>query len=192
MKPKQTFSENLREHTSTKPVRRRLLVPLVIVLLLLVGGFSFVLMRSYKTNLDQTSARVLKDASDELAKEMVEQSEGLAALEEVFLRDASLHYAMKDRDRERLLTSYGDVFAQLRQDHGMTHFYFHGPDRVNLLRVHKPEKHGDLIDRFTAREAERTGKMASGIELGPLGTFTLRVVRPVFDGGTLIGYIELG
>ena len=192
MKPKQTFSENLREHTSTKPVQRRLLVPLVIVLLLLVGGFSFVLMRSYKTNLDQTSARVLKGASDELAKEMVEQSEGLAALEEVFLRDASLHYAMKDRDRERLLTSYGDVFAQLRQDHGMTHFYFHGPDWVNLLRVHKPEKHGDLIDRFTAREAERTGKMASGIELGPLGTFTLRVVRPVFDGGTLIGYIELG
>ena len=123
---------------------------------------------------------------------MVEQSEGLAALEEVFLRGASLHYAMKDRDRERLLTSYGDVFAQLRQDHGMTHFYFHGPDRVNLLRVHKPEKHGDLIDRFTAREAERTGKMAFGIELGPLGTFTLRVVRPVFDGGTLIGYIELG
>ena len=173
-------------------MQRRLLVPLVIVLLLLVGGFSFVLMRSYKTNLDQTSAQVLKDVSDELAKEMVEQSEGLAALEEVFLRDASLHYAMKDRDRERLLTSYGDVFAQLRQDHGMTHFYFHGPDRVNLLRVHKPEKHGDLIDRFTAREAERTGKMAFGIELGPLGNFTLRVVRPVFDGGTLIGYIELG
>ncbi len=33
---------------------------------------------------------------------------------------------------------------------------------------------------------------ASGIELGPLGTFTLRVVRPVYDNGTLIGYLELG
>jgi len=192
MKPKQVFSESVREDTSIKPVQRRLLVPLAVVLLLLVGGFSLVLVSTYKNNLDQSSEQVLEDASDELANAVVEQSEGLAALEEVFLRDAGLRDALKDRDRERLLAAYGDVFAQLRQDHGITHFHFHRPDRVNLLRVHKPEKHGDLIDRFTAREAERTGKTASGIELGPLGTFTLRVVRPVFDGGTVIGYLELG
>jgi PAS domain-containing protein len=51
---------------------------------------------------------------------------------------------------------------------------------------------GDLINRFTAREAERTGKVASGIELGPLGIFTLRVVHPVFEGGRCVGYVELG
>ena len=33
---------------------------------------------------------------------------------------------------------------------------------------------------------------ASGIELGPLGTFTLRVVHPWFINGVLVGYIELG
>jgi len=192
MKPKQASSENVRENTSIKPVQRRLLVPLAAVLLLLVGGFSLVLVSAYKNNLDQSSKQVLDDASAELAEAVVEQSEGLAALEEVFLRDADLRDALKDRNRERLLAAYGDVFARLRQDHGITHFYFHGPDRVNLLRVHNPEKHGDLIGRFTAREVERTGKTSSGIELGPLGTFTLRVVRPVFDGGTLIGYLELG
>lgn len=64
--------------------------------------------------------------------------------------------------------------------------------RVCLLRVHKPEKSGDRIDRFTALEAERRGKTASGIELGPLGTFTLRVVSPVFEGRRLLGYVELG
>ncbi|MDP3464465.1 MAG: EAL domain-containing protein, partial [Sulfuricurvum sp.] len=37
-----------------------------------------------------------------------------------------------------------------------------------------------------------TGKTASGLEIGPLGTFTLRVVQPVFDGTTLIGYVEFG
>ncbi len=192
MKSKQASSESVGESTSIKPVQRRLLVPLAVVLLLLVGGFSLVLVSTYKNNLDQSSEQVLEGASDELAEALVEQSEALAALEEVFLRDAGLRDALKERDRERLLADYGDVFAQLRQDHGITHFYFHSPDRVNLLRVHKPEKHGDLIDRFTAREAERTGKTASGVELGPLGTFTLRVVRPVFDGGTLIGYLELG
>jgi len=33
---------------------------------------------------------------------------------------------------------------------------------------------------------------ARGIELGPLGTFTLRVVLPWYQGDTLIGFLELG
>ena len=84
------------------------------------------------------------------------------------------------------------LFESLHREHALTHLYFFDKNRVCLLRVHKPEKHGDLINRFTAIEAERTGKTASGIELGPLGTFTLRVVQPVFEGQTLLGYVELG
>lgn len=61
-----------------------------------------------------------------------------------------------------------------------------------MLRIHKPEKYGDLIERFTLSKAEKSGKTAWGIELGPLGTFTLRVVKPVYAGDTLIGYLELG
>jgi hypothetical protein len=41
-------------------------------------------------------------------------------------------------------------------------------------------------------EAENTGKISYGIELGPLGTFALRVVVPWWDGEQLIGYVELG
>ncbi|MDH5750203.1 MAG: PAS domain S-box protein, partial [Rhodospirillales bacterium] len=44
----------------------------------------------------------------------------------------------------------------------------------------------------TARESERTGRMSQGLELGPMGTFTLRVVDPVYDGRKLLGYLELG
>src|SRR5512140_3910874 len=108
------------------------------------------------------------------------------------VRDASLRGSLKAGDRERLLTAYGPVFARLHAEYGITHFYFSGPDRICLLRVHAPEKHGDRIDRFTAREAERSGQTASGAELGPQGTFTLRVVRPVYDGDALVGYLELG
>ncbi|MCC6933984.1 MAG: hypothetical protein IT292_12170 [Deltaproteobacteria bacterium] len=70
--------------------------------------------------------------------------------------------------------------------------YFITPDRTCILRVHKPEKQGDIINRFTTLEAERTGKLAAGIEIGPLGTFTLRVVNPVYSKGMLVGYLELG
>jgi PAS domain S-box-containing protein len=90
--------------------------------------------------------------------------------------------------RERTLS----LFARLHAEHEITHLYFTDPDRVNILRVHKPEKYGDKINRFTTLEAERTGKPSHGIELGPLGTFTLRMVEPWYDGQQLIGYVELG
>ncbi len=178
--------------TSVKPTQRRLLVPLAVVLLLLIGGFSAVLLHLQHETLTRFSQQMLLDASDELDESLAEQSEMLHALEDPLIRDAGLIDALKAQDRDRLFTLCEDLFAEVRQDHGITHFYFHGPDRVNLLRVHKRERHGDLINRFTARQAEQTGKTASGIELGPLGTFTLRLVQPVFDGEVLIGYLELG
>ncbi len=175
-----------------QPVQGRLLVPLAAALLLLVGGCGAVLLHIQKESLNESSRLMLKEASNELELSLADQSKTMEALEKVLLSNVAVADALKAQDRDRLLAAYESDFEYLLQEHGITHFYFHGPDRVNLLRMHKPERHGDLIDRFTACEAERTGKTASGIELGPLGTFTLRVVRPVFDDDTLIGYLELG
>jgi len=111
---------------------------------------------------------------------------------ELILRDEKLKAAMKARDRRTLLTLSQTIFEQLHAKAHVTHFYFSGSDRVNILRVHKPERYGDKIDRFTTLQAEKTGKLFYGIELGPLGTFTLRVVVPWFDDKQLIGYVELG
>ena len=120
------------------------------------------------------------------------KSSMLNALEDVLLEESRLYEALQAKDREQLLALYEPIFRNLQTKYSVSHFYFHLPDRVNLLRIHKPSVHGDLIDRFTAREAERSGKTAQGIELGPLGTFTLRVVQPVYVEETLIGYLELG
>jgi PAS domain S-box-containing protein len=116
----------------------------------------------------------------------------MGAVLEVILRDEELKTALKAKDREALLEMSLPLFDRLRSDYRVTHFYFTGPDHVNILRVHKPDKHGDKIDRFTTLEAEKTGKHYYGIELGPLGTFTLRTVEPWYDGEQLIGYVELG
>ena len=178
-------------HVSVKPVQRRLLAPLAVVLLLLVVGFISVMIIAQQKSLKQSSRNKMQVAIRCLGEYMQKQSETLSALGDVLLRDASLADALKSHDRERLLTDYGPLFAQLRR-YGITHFYLHSSDRMNLLHVHKPDKSGDLIDRFTILEAERTGETASGIELGEHGTFTLRVVQPVFDGETIIGYLELG
>ncbi|MCP4693767.1 MAG: PAS domain S-box protein [Desulfobacterales bacterium] len=149
-------------------------------------------MKMQQTHLQEQNQKVLNKISDELAESLAEQSDALTALGLVLSRDPVLREALEAGNRERLLAAHASIFARLRDAYGVTHLYFHGADRVNLARVHKPEKHGDRIDRFTIREAERTGAPAAGVELGPLGTFTLRSVRPILDGDALIGYLELG
>jgi len=180
------------ETGSEKTVSKLLLGPLALVLLPLVIAIGIILVDAQNQIQIQTSKQALTSASMELSTLLSQQSAALLALEEVFLRDTDLPASLKSKNRERLLSKYAEIFSQLHERNGITHFYFHDSDRINLVRIHKTKKYGDLIDRFTAKEAERTGQPSSGIEIGPLGTFTLRVVQPVFDSETLVGYIELG
>lgn len=106
--------------------------------------------------------------------------------------DEQLQRAWLTGDRPALLHRAQILFDDLRNEQQITHFYFHGLDQVCFLRVHDPGRFGDYIDRITMNEAVRTGELSSGLELGPLGTFTLRVVRPWIIDGKLSGYIELG
>lgn len=100
--------------------------------------------------------------------------------------------ALAAGDRERLLEEARPLFRGMRAEADISHFYFTGPDRVNILRVHKPDQYGDVIDRFTTVEAQRTGGPTQGVEIGPLGTLTMRVVYPQYRDGECIGFIELG
>jgi diguanylate cyclase (GGDEF)-like protein/PAS domain S-box-containing protein len=96
------------------------------------------------------------------------------------------------KDREYLLALSRPIFQKLKTEHHITHLYFHDQHRVNILRVHQPNRFGDTIDRYTALNAEKTKILSHGIELGPMGTFTLRAVLPLWQGKRLLGYIELG
>ena len=178
--------------SSTKPIMYRLLLPLTAILVLLVAGFTAIVLSVQQRHFTQDNQQILHEASAHLANRLADQATTLATLGLLFTDNTAMQQALQGGDRHRLLTAYQSTFAQLRDVHAITHLYFHLPDRVNLLRLHNPEKHGDLINRFTMLEAERTGQVAAGIELGPLGTFTLRSVQPLFAAGKLIGYLELG
>lgn len=95
-------------------------------------------------------------------------------------------------DRRRLLRVGAPLYARLNRDFNITHFYFTAPDRVNILRLHALGRAGDRIERVTTLTAERDDDTAFGVEMGPLGTFTLRLVRPWHDrgSGALIGFFN--
>ncbi|MBI5251906.1 MAG: response regulator [Desulfomonile tiedjei] len=107
-------------------------------------------------------------------------------------RDPTLQAAWSSRDRAHLLDIALPLFNEMKSRHRITHFYFMDTDGKCFLRVHQPPRHGDIINRFTMKEASKEARPSHGIELGPLGTFTLRVVHPWRISGKLVGYIELG
>ncbi|MDD2918399.1 ATP-binding protein [Rhodoferax sp.] len=100
--------------------------------------------------------------------------------------------ALQRQDRDALQRELGSLFATLRDQHRITHLYVNDANLVNVLRLHSPVNHGDVISRFTATRARDTGQPVHGLELGPLGTLTLRLVMPWQVDGRVIGYLEMG
>ena len=175
-----------------KQVMRRLLPPLASMMILLLAGAFALLWWQQHQQLDRDSTTELSEISFVLRVVLEQQASGLTAVAQPIAADPRVQKALRENDAESLLATWQPVFEAMHRESHITHFYFIDASRTCLLRVHTPEKRGDRIDRFTALESERTGKTASGIELGPQGTFTLRVVQPVFARGTLVGYVELG
>ncbi len=173
-------------------LRLAILLPLALSLALLIAAFTYRFSSQEMRYTDEYASKAFSSAQRIYTAAIEADTGKLSAALELLARDPALRDAMRAQDRDALLRLSGPLFEQLRQAYGITHFYFHGPDRVNLLRVHQPGRSGDRIERHTARRAEATGKPASGLELGPLGAFVLRVVFPWYEGNRLIGYLELG
>jgi signal transduction histidine kinase len=106
--------------------------------------------------------------------------------------NAGIEQAFRKADRGELEAQGRSLFETLRTDHRITHLYFTGPDRVNLYRFHSPAAHGDEITRATMLQAHSRKEAVHGLELGPLGTLTLRLVMPWRYRDRYLGYVEIG
>jgi hypothetical protein len=115
----------------------------------------------------------------------------LTAALAAILADVRYRAPFERRDRAALLALAAPLFDELKREHGITHWYFHLPDRSCFLRVHRPEQFGDAVNRPTLAKAGETGAMVAGKELGK-NAFALRAVRPWIVDGRLLGYVELG
>lgn len=178
-------------------VRLRLLflVPLAVAILSVLMALVFTIYwHEHHRSVQQGVMRISASAQDFYEDSVRYDARALQALMDTLRRDPVLQAALASSDRQRLLTRTATLFDELKKDYAITHFYFSGTDRVNLLRVHTPSRYGDRIDRITTLAAEKSGSTSFGVELGPLGTFTLRLVTPWYDEAThqLIGYVELG
>ena len=160
-------------------LKAHILLPLALVLAILLGAFHYSLYQHAKTDADRDFVHQLQAAKNYYDRALTGRSEKLGGTLEAILRDEPLQAALRAHDRNALHKRSTPLFKALHDQYGITHFYFEDTARVNLLRVHQPERYGDTINRYTTLAAEKTGKITSGVELGPIGTFTLRVVAPM-------------
>jgi len=175
-------------------LRIQFLTPIIITILFSVTTIIVIdYYREYQT-IDNDVIQ-LQATTNSLYQESIQQNaKALQTVLDVLKTDRELISALAKRDRQKLLQRSAPIYEDINRHYGVTHFYFSGPDRVNLLRVHKPEKYGDTIIRRTTLTAQKGGIDAYGVELGPLGTMTLRYVQPWYEEQTqtLLGYVELG
>ena len=173
-------------------IRTRVLVPMVVALGTLLGIFLLSAHRNNRAQMAAEFSRVLASVPKVLEAQLRDDADTMRAALMTMARDEQMKGALRAGDTSQLLARAGPLFEQLRAEHQITHLYFTDPHRVNLLRVHKPDKSGDTIDRHTTVTAWASGEPSQGIEFGPLGSLTLRVVVPWYDEQGMIGFVELG
>jgi PAS domain S-box-containing protein len=170
-----------------------LLLSLISVLVVLTIATAFRhTWQEDRQSLDRQTADWTRELQFDLSHLLGREIQGLQQSLRIIGFQPALKQALAATDTARLQNDWMDVFERLRAENQITHFYFSGPDRICVLRLHRLEQKGDRIDRLSMLEAERTGKTAWGLEMGKTGKFTLRVVQPVHEGDRLLGYVELG
>jgi PAS domain S-box-containing protein len=165
-----------------------LLLGSVLILLIFFVSVSWMYWKQ-----DQTEHKYLVQAVQQFIPSQIKSNSALlSSILHTVAKVGQYQTLFVAKDRKALLDSTLPIFEKLKTNNKITHFYFHGLDHENFLRVHKPTKFGDTIQRSTIIMAAKTGKPASGIELGLLGTLTLRMVIPWHKNGKHIGFLELG
>ncbi len=173
-------------------LKNRILVPLTLGLFFFLVVFLVSFFWSERNNIKQRVERQFKSSERFFYSQQEIDAHLFSGMLETIMNDRAIQAALEAGDRKALLSHTDSLFKRISFHHPVTHLYFSDAQRINLLRVHQPDRYGDRIDRFTTLEAEKTGKISYGLELGPMGTLTLRVVAPMIVNGKRIGFVELG
>ena len=114
------------------------------------------------------------------------------ALSTMIANDGNVKNMMAAGDRDGLKRYLLPVFQKLQNDFGIRQFHLHQPPGKSFLRLHLPDKFGELLAyRRTILDSMRTRKGISGLEWGVSG-LGIRGVAPIIKDDTLVGSLEIG
>ncbi len=175
-----------------KPMIRRLFPSLICILFLLFFVASWFAGKQYVFSMRNEVNQMSMEVQAEYEQELKRQTAILSSLAHLIALDASTQKALIDSDYSRIQNRWMNGFENLSTVGVLDYFYTIDKEQICRLRLHRIQDNQDKIDRFTLREAKRTMRMSSGLEMGIMGNLGLRVVNPVVFEEQIIGYVELG
>lgn len=180
--------------SSSKPksIKQAFIYAFGAALFVIMGVFAAAIYLAEAKVRDRDLAERAPAVAELFAVKLGKESSLMRAVGRAMMGNAGIEQAFRQRNRQALENQGWELFDTLRAEHRITHLYFNLPDRTNLFRFHSPAQFGDMIDRVTMLQAHSRKQSVSGLELGPLGTLTLRTVMPWQRGNQFLGYIEIG
>jgi len=177
-----------------RPVMWLLLPPVLLMVVVLVVGFGALLRYREHERMRESIQQNVHDLSQAFQRTMLLQGAHLRAILGgiVYAEAKTLPPLLKAQDAEALWAMHEQLYSNLLHEHGFTHMYFISLDGTCILRMHAKAIRGDRIDRKVFQTAQSTGQAVAGIELGRMGSYTLRAVQPVYWRGACVGYMEIG
>jgi PAS domain S-box-containing protein len=176
-------------------LKKRVLTTLSLVLVLIMGASSLAFYYYQQGVWEADQRRLNQELQLHFKSQMAHNSTIMETMLDTLEHRQDYLEAFTQQARSQLYSIAQPIYEELRAKHRITHFYFIDPNGVAFLRVHQPDRFGDTIQHQSLRNARESGQDGSGLEIGQLGTYTLRLVRPWRSNGhtgEVIGYLELG
>lgn len=175
----------------SQSVKIKIAVACGLVLVVGVGGIMLMLHSVSTAALDTLARQAFYDSQRAFDSLVAQDVRMMSAVADSLASNDEIREVLESGDKELMLAATRPLLLELEERHAITHLYLIDIGGTVLMRAHKPKESGDVLQRETFRQAQRTGEVASGLELGKTA-FALRVVRPMHaDDGRLIGYIEI-
>jgi len=179
----------------TGQFRWLVLGPALLIIIISIGSL---ITSVYRHEDDEISreVRMLRTSANRVYQDNLEQSTRmLAGIAGRMAQDTELRSALAKQNRADLATLVATDFTTLQNKYQITHLDLIGADRTVLLRAQNPAYFGDVTNRATILDAQRTQAPAHGVELDAEGGLALRLVSPLYEDEAKqhpIGFIELG
>jgi hypothetical protein len=174
-------------------IKLKVILSVIVVLLLGTIGLLWISNQTYNKNIELIAKRSLSTAKESFTNLQKNDLKMMTALVEELAVNPEIKTAFMTQNRERLMELTIPRYKDYKEKYGVTQWNFMDSSSENLmvLRLTLPKKFGDPISRKTLKNAVKSGKNSFGTELGNTG-FAIRVVKPWYDNGKVIGYMEMG
>ena len=160
----------------------------IVVLLVILSSVNYF---AELNHLRKISNEKLENAMLMLNRSEEEHTETMSNILNALVINPDFTTPLRLRQRDLLLQNSEALHKTLSTNLGINHLYFIDTEGKVILRTHEPLLSGDTLKRTTFLKAKSTGLASSGIEKGEI-SYSLRVVKPVYENKNIIGFIELG